>query len=226
VAPLGLKERILELIARESGFGDKGHIIAKMNSLVDPDVIRALYLASQAKVRIDLLVRGICCLQPGIPGQSENIRVTSTVDRFLEHARIFYFEAGGKHEVYLSSADWMPRNFVRRIEVMFPIDDKTLRERIMKEILGTQLADNVRARVLLSDGTYQRVVPAKDEPRVRSQERFVALARKRSQEIATPRAQEDIPSGGTVFLLANPVRARAPEPDLAQGRTPPPVLAS
>ena len=226
VAPLGLKERILELIARESGFGDKGHIIAKMNSLVDPDVIRALYLASQAKVRIDLLVRGICCLQPGIRGQSENIRVTSTVDRFLEHARIFYFEAGGKHEVYLSSADWMPRNFVRRIEVMFPIDDETLRERILKEILGTQLADNVRARVLLSDGTYQRVVPAKDAPRVRSQERFVALARKRSQEIATPRAQEDTPSGGTVFLLANPVRARAPEPDLAQGRTPPPVLVS
>jgi polyphosphate kinase len=226
VAPLGLKERILELIARESSFGDKGHIIAKMNSLVDPDVIRALYRASQASVRIDLLVRGICCLQPGIPGQSENIRVTSTVDRFLEHARIFYFDAGGKHEVYLSSADWMPRNFVRRIEVMFPIDDETLRARILKEILATQLADNVRARVLLPDGTYQRVAPDPNAPRVRSQESFVAKARTRSQEIATPRAREDTPSGGTVFLLANPVHARSPEPGLPSSRTPPPVLVS
>jgi len=232
VAPLGLKERVLELIERESTFGAKGHIIAKMNSLVDPDVIRALYRASQAKVHIDLLVRGICCLQPGIPGQSENIRVTSTVDRFLEHARIFYFEAGGKHEVYLSSADWMPRNFVRRIEVMFPIDDETLRARILKEILGTQLADNVRARVLLPDGTYQRVVPEKDAPRVRSQERFVAMAKKRSQEIAAPRAQHDTPLGRTVFVLANPVQARAPEPAPPpspappSSRTPPPVLVS
>jgi len=230
VAPLGLKERILELIARESSFGNKGHIIAKMNSLVDPDVIRALYQASRANVHIDLLVRGICCLQPGIAGQSENIRVLSTVDRFLEHARIFYFEAGGKHEVYLASADWMPRNFVRRIEVMFPIDDETLRERILKEILGTQLADNVRARMLQPDGSYVRVVAAKAEPRVRSQERFVALARKRSQEIATPRAQEDLPSGGTVFLLANPVRAKSSEPDSptsrTPSRTPPPVLVA
>ncbi len=226
VAPLGLKERILELIAREGTFGDKGHIIAKMNSLVDPDVIRALYRASQQSVRIDLLVRGICCLQPGIPGQSENIRVTSTVDRFLEHARIFYFEAGGKNEIYLSSADWMPRNFVRRIEVMFPIDDETLRARILKEILATQLADNVRARLLLRDGTYQRVVPDKDAPRVRSQESFVAMARKRTQELATPSAHEDTPSGGTVFVLAKPAHARSPEGALPSSRTPPPVLVS
>jgi len=196
-----------------------------MNSLVDPDVIRALYRASQASVRIDLLVRGICCLQPGIPGQSENIRVTSTVDRFLEHARIFYFEAGGKHEVYLSSADWMPRNFVRRIEVMFPIDDETLRARILKEILGTQLADNVRARLLLPDGTYQRVVPDKDAPRVRSQESFIAFARKHAQAIAIPRAQQDSPSGGTVFLLAKPVPTTSAGSALSN-RTPAPVLVS
>ncbi len=226
VAPLGLKERIIELIARESGFGAKGRIIAKMNALVDPDVIRALYRASQAKVRIDLLVRGICCLQPGIPGQSENIRVTSTVDRFLEHARIFFFEAGGKQEMYLSSADWMPRNFVRRVEVMFPIDDEVLRGRILNEILATQLADNVRARVLLPDGTYQRAVPDKDAPRVRSQERFIAIARKRAQEIAAPRAQEDAPSGGTVFTLAHPVAARPPGPEPVLGVTPTPVLVS
>jgi len=225
VAPLGLKERVLDLIEREIGFGGKGRIIAKMNSLVDPDVIRALYRASQANVRIDLLVRGICCLQPGIPGQSENIRVISTVDRFLEHARIFYFEADGKHEVYLSSADWMPRNFVRRIEVMFPIDDETLRARILKEILGTQLADNVRARLLLPDGTYQRVVPDKDAPRVRSQESFIALARKRAQAIAIPRAQQDPPSSGTIFLLAKPVPTSSPSA-APSSRTPPPVLVS
>ena len=227
VAPLGLKERILELIARESSFGSEGHIIAKMNSLVDPDVIRALYRASQAKVHIDLLVRGICCLQPGIPGQSENIRVTSTVDRFLEHARIFYFEAGGKREVYLSSADWMPRNFVRRIEVMFPIDDEILRGRILREILATQLTDNVRARLLLPDGTYRRVVPDKDAPLVRSQERFIAIARKRAQEIAvSPRGQEDTPLGGSVFLLGKPVRIRPQEAESQPGQTPSPILAS
>jgi polyphosphate kinase len=224
VAPLGLKERIIDLIAREGSFGRKGRIIAKMNSLVDPDVIRALYRASQANVRIDLLVRGICCLQPGIPGQSENIRVTSTVDRFLEHARIFFFDAGGKHETYLSSADWMPRNFVRRIEVMFPIDDEVLRERVLNEILATQLADNVRARELLSDGTYRRVVPAKDAPAVRSQNRFIAIARKRSQEIVAPLRQADAPSGGPVFLRANPVSAAPAEP--TPRRTPPPVLVS
>ncbi|HEX7501149.1 MAG TPA: hypothetical protein VF524_12725, partial [Polyangia bacterium] len=135
------------------------------------------------------------------------------------------FDAGGKHEVYLSSADWMPRNFVRRIEVMFPIDDETLRARILKEILATQLADNVRARVLLPDGTYLRVVPDKDTPRVRCQESFVTMARNRTQQIAaTPRAHEDTPSGGTVFLLAKP--ARSPEPTLASSRTPPPVLVS
>jgi polyphosphate kinase len=226
VAPLGLKERVIELIARETSYGDKGRIIAKMNSLVDPDVIRALYRASQAKVRIDLLVRGICCLQPGIPGQSENIGVISTVDRFLEHARIFYFCAGGLHETYLSSADWMPRNFVRRIEVMFPIDDETLRARILNEILATQLADNQRARELLPDGTYQRVVPNKDGQRMRSQERFVALARKRVQENVAPPTRRETPSGGTVFVLASPPIARPPQAEALLGRTPPPILVS
>jgi polyphosphate kinase len=225
VAPLGLKERVLDLIAREASFGAKGRIIAKMNALVDPDVIRALYRASQANVSIDLLVRGICCLQPGIPGQSDNIRVISTVDRFLEHARIFFFDAGGKHEIYLSSADWMPRNFVRRVEVMFPIDDETLRGRILKEILATQLSDNVRARVLLADGTYQRVVPGKETTHVRSQERFIALARKGAQGIAAPRAREDTPPGGTVYLRANLPCPRPAEPEPMAGRTPP-VLVS
>jgi polyphosphate kinase len=226
VAPLGLKERILDLIEREKGFGNKGRIIAKMNSLVDPDVILALYAASSAGVHIDLLVRGICCLQPGVLGQSENIRVTSIVDRFLEHARIFYFEAGGKREVYLSSADWMPRNFVRRVEVMFPIDDETLRAHILNEILAKQLADNVKARRLTSEGTYQRVAAAKDAPLVRSQEHFVKLA-SRSAHTASV-ARPPLPAGagsGTSFRLADSVaRVRPAEPPVV--RTPPPVLVS
>jgi polyphosphate kinase len=204
VAPLGLKERVLELIRREARFGQQGRILAKMNALVDPEVIRALYEASQAGVRIDLLVRGICCLQPGVPGQSENIRVTSVVDRFLEHARIFFFEAGGKQEVYLSSADWMPRNFVRRVEVMFPIDDSAMRDRVLSEILATQLADNVKARVLLPDGSYRRAGDGPEGVAVRSQEAFVALARRRSEAVAAPRPQEDIHSGGVLLTLPRP----------------------
>jgi polyphosphate kinase len=221
VAPLGLKERILELIARESGFGGKGRIIAKMNSVVDPDVIRALYQASQAGVQIDLLVRGICCLQPGVPGQSENIRVVSVVDRFLEHARIFFFEAGGKQEIYLSSADWMPRNFVRRIEVMFPIDDKAIRDRVLGEILATQLADNVKARALQADGSYQRVTPAKDAASVRSQEAFIALARKRAQAVAAPRPEAGGSPGGVVIALPKPADALL---KASPAVTPPPIL--
>jgi polyphosphate kinase len=228
VAPLGLKERVIDLIARETGFGGKGRIIAKMNSLVDSDVIRALYRASQAGVQIDLLVRGICCLQPGVQHQSENIRVTSTVDRFLEHARIFFFEAGGKREVYLSSADWMPRNFVRRVEVMFPIDDETIRKRILDEILGVQMADNTRARRLLPDGSYQRVAAEKAAPLVRSQEHFIALARKHAQEVPPPQAQTAAPSGAAMLKLggsASGATARI-EVKASLGHTPGPILVS
>src|SRR5258708_20534371 len=132
-------------IARQTG---KGRIIAKMNSLADSEVIRALYRASQAGVQIDLIVRGICCLRPGVPGVSERIRVISIVDRFLEHARIWFFEAGGKREIWLSSADWMPRNFIRRVEGAFPVEDPNLKARIPEELLGTQLLHNVQARHL------------------------------------------------------------------------------
>ena len=135
-----------------------------MNALVDAPVIEALYRASQAGVSIDLIVRGICCLRPGVPGVSDNIRVISIVDRFLEHARIFYFENGGKREVYLSSADWMPRNFQRRVEVMFPIEDEGLRDRVIDEILAIALADNVKARQLLSDGTLRAQAPRRAAP--------------------------------------------------------------
>jgi polyphosphate kinase len=181
VAPLGLQERIVSLIDRETALGPKGRIIAKMNALVDATVIKSLYRASQAGVQIDLIVRGICCLRPGVAGTSENIRVTSIVDRFLEHARIFYFENGGKREVYLSSADWMPRNFQRRVEVMFPVDDEALRDRVVGEILGIALKDNVKARRLLPDGTYERVRAEAGAPAVRSQYRFMELAREKAQ---------------------------------------------
>jgi polyphosphate kinase len=180
VAPLGLHERVLGLIEREAAYaraGRKARIIAKMNSLVDPDVILALYRASQAGVEIDLNVRGICCLRPGIPGVSDRIRVRSIVDRFLEHARIFVFEAGGAQEVYAGSADWMQRNFSRRVEVMFPIEEPSIKARVVEEILGIQAEDDAKARVLLSDGSYTRVAPPQGRPARRSQARFLQRAR-------------------------------------------------
>jgi polyphosphate kinase len=147
-----------------------------MNSLVDPKIIEALYQASQAGVKIDLIVRGICCLRPGLKGVSNNITVRSIVDRFLEHPRIFYFENACQPEVFVSSADWMPRNFFRRIEIAFPIEDGNLRERISSEILGRCLADNVKARILHSNGKWSRAtVPKSEKPR-RSQFEFVELA--------------------------------------------------
>jgi polyphosphate kinase len=159
VAPSDLKRRTIELIneqAQRAQEGKKSRIIAKLNSLVDRRTIEALYQASQAGVPIDLLIRGICCLRPGLPGISENIRVFSIVDRFLEHSRILVFGEGNKQQVFLSSADWMPRNFDRRVEVMFPIESEDLRRQIVDEIIPTYLGDNVRTRVLRADGTYAR----------------------------------------------------------------------
>jgi len=176
IAPLGLHERVLALIEREASYSRAGRparIVAKMNSLVDPEVILALYRASRAGVKIDLLVRGICCLRPGMPGVSENIRVRSTVDRLLEHARIFVFEAGGKTEVYCASADWMQRNFQRRIEVMFPIEDPVIKARIVDDVLATELADDTKARELGPDGQYTRLTGNS----VRAQSLFLERAR-------------------------------------------------
>ena len=192
VAPLSLKASVLELIERETATAQatgKGRIVAKMNSLADSDVIKALYRASQAGVQVELIIRGICCLRPGVPGVSERIRVTSIVDRFLEHTRIWFFEAGGKREVYLASADWMPRNFIRRVEIAFPVEDPSLRDRIVDEVLGTALGDNVKARVLRPDGTYERVQPGTNgtgTTPLRSQERYMALARRANQVAEAP----------------------------------------
>ena len=209
VAPLGLRERILDLIeaeAQNARMGRPARIVAKMNALSERDVIRALYRASQAGVQIDLIVRGVCGLRPGVPGVSDNIRVLSIIDRFLEHSRLFYFEADGKQEILVSSADWMNRNFQRRVELMFPVEDPALRARITGEILGTQLADNVRARELRRDGTYERIAPAPGETPLRSQHRFVELAR----------AQAEIPIADR-GLRIRPLMRLSPRAEAAQG---------
>jgi polyphosphate kinase len=159
VAPLNLAEKCISLIEREAEnarAGRPARIIAKNNSLLDDDIIRALYRASQAGVEIELLVRGICALRPGIRGISDRIRVRSIVGRFLEHSRIYYFENGGEPEVYLGSADWMPRNLHERVEVLFPLKNPLLRDRVIHEILAAFLADNVKTRFLQNDGRYLR----------------------------------------------------------------------
>ena len=145
-----------------------------MNSLADRALIDELYRASQAGVRIDLIVRGICCLRPGVPGLSDGIRVISIVDRYLEHARVFVFDNAGEPEYLLASSDWMPRNLDYRVETAFPILDHQLQRRL-RDILDTQLADTVKARLILPDGRSTRVMPG-DEPPLRSQERLYALA--------------------------------------------------
>ncbi|MFN9720316.1 MAG: polyphosphate kinase 1 [Planctomycetota bacterium] len=155
-APIGLREKILEMINVEkerARNGDKGHIMCKLNSLADPVMITALYEASQEGVEIDLSIRGICCLKPGIPGLSEHIRVTSIIDRFLEHARVLYFHHGGDERVFISSADWMPRNLDRRVELLVPVLDPNCKRRAIS-ILRTCLRDNLKGRVLTSDGSF------------------------------------------------------------------------
>ncbi|HLL75147.1 MAG TPA: phospholipase D-like domain-containing protein, partial [Pyrinomonadaceae bacterium] len=148
------------------------HIIAKCNSLTDVQLIHALYDAARAGVKIDLIVRGVCMLRPGVAGMSETITVRSVVGRFLEHSRIFYFANGGREEVYIGSADWMYRNLNRRVEVVTPVKDPKLREHLKETVLDTYLRDNVKARVLREDGSYGRVEPRPDEERVSSQEYF------------------------------------------------------
>lgn len=159
LAPLWLKDKFLYLIGREKKYAKEGRparIIAKMNSLCDRDIIAALYEASAAGVKIDLIVRGICCLKVGIPGVSENITVRSIVGNFLEHSRIFYFENDEHYEIYCGSADWMPRNLERRVEILFPVDKQELKEELL-HILQVQLADTAKAAVLKPDGTYEKV---------------------------------------------------------------------
>jgi polyphosphate kinase len=187
VAPTNLRERLERLIKREIEHqrqGERGHLIFKMNALVDKRMIRLLYEASQAGVQVDLLVRGICCLRPGIRGVSENIRVTSIVGRFLEHSRIYYFRnagnGNGSEEIYLGSADLMPRNLNRRVEVMFPVRDAKLIRHLHDDVLATYLADVVKARYMQPDGSYLRDANRGGEGAMNSQQwlidRAVALS--------------------------------------------------
>jgi polyphosphate kinase len=181
VAPLSLRRRLANLIDREIAWAQRGKeakLIFKMNALIDAPFIQHLYQASQAGVQIELLVRGVCGLRPGIPNLSDRIRVTSIVGRFLEHTRIYYFHNGGNPDIYLGSADLMPRNLDRRIETLFPIEDFALKQQLV-EILEIGLADNTSARLLLSDGSYSRVTPEKDQPLRDSQTEFMAWARSR-----------------------------------------------
>ena len=159
LAPLWLKDKCLYLInkERENALQKKpARIIAKVNSLCDSDIIEALYEASHAGVEIDLIVRGICSLRVGIPEISEHIRVRSIVGNFLEHSRIFYFQNAGKEKIFMGSADWMPRNLERRVEIMFPVEEEALKQKVM-HLLQVQLDDTMKARVLKADGTYERI---------------------------------------------------------------------
>jgi polyphosphate kinase len=180
VAPINLRSRLEELICNEVEHqknGEQGYIILKINHVVDKEMIATLYQASQAGVKIDMIVRGMCSLKPGIKGLSENIRVISVVGRFLEHSRVYYFRNGGKERMYMGSADIMPRNLNERVEVLFPVQDPKLVRYVRDEILATYLKDNVKARLMLPDGTSLRLTP-NGAPEINTQETFINLARR------------------------------------------------
>ncbi|MFM7033976.1 MAG: polyphosphate kinase 1 [Planctomycetia bacterium] len=215
VAPNDLHRRTIELIdeqAERARAGRPARIFVKLNSLVDHRVIEALYRASRAGVPIDIVARGICCLRPGVPGLSETIRVTSIVDRFLEHSRIYVFGAGEDAKVFLSSADWMPRNFFRRVEVMYPILATDLRSRILDEIVPTYLADNVRARRLDADGVFHLPQPAAGAPLHRCQVEFLERSARQ------PEAAVGLPSGGTSDEMSKQPGRRRTAMTAARGR--------
>ena len=176
VAPVNLREKMTELIDREirnSQEGKPAHIVAKINRLADKQIIEKLYEASQAGVKIDLIVRGICMLRPGVGGLSDNITVRNIVGRFLEHSRVFYFANGGEEEVYIGSADWMSRNLKHRVEVITPVSDPALKRYLHHELLGAYLRDNVKAHELQPDGSYAPVVRTAGEKPFASQNFFI-----------------------------------------------------
>jgi polyphosphate kinase len=214
VAPLTLAESFIRIIARETEHAKAGRsarIIAKMNSLLELSVIDALYAASKAGVQIDLIVRGICALRPGLKGISENIRVRSIVGRFLEHSRIFYFANGGDEEFYCGSADWMPRNLFERCEVVFPIKDTQLRARLHNEILAAYLTDTVKTRVLLGDGKYVRAretSTGKSLPSFSSQNFFMQVAEGKATADDIPKAPEPTEVTAKAALRKSPARKK------------------
>ena len=186
VAPFDMHSRLIQCIERErdnARAGKPARIVAKLNALVDQEMIEKLYEASCSNVTIDLIVRGICCLRPKIPDLSENIRVISIVGRFLEHSRMYYFENAGDPVVYLSSADWMPRNFYRRIEVAFPVETPALRDQVTNDVIPTFLHDRVKSRELQPDGTYRRLQPEGPEPSRQAQWQFREVSRERAKKL-------------------------------------------
>ena len=209
VAPFELHARLLKLIERESENARRGlpaRIIAKLNSLAEPQTIQALYRASQAGVKIELIVRGLCCLRPGLKGLSQNITVRSIVDRFLEHSRVYYFENACQPQVFISSADWLPRNFFRRIELAIPIEDGVLRERLINEVLAVSLGDNTQARFLQANGEYRRATPGRGEKARRSQLEFISLAG--AEDGAHRKPVDGQPKFPRVKLAPSPFAAR------------------
>jgi polyphosphate kinase len=223
VAPLTLAERFIRLIHREmehAAAGRPARIVAKMNSLLEQSVVEALYAAAHAGVEIDLIVRGICSLRPGVKNLSERIRVRSIVGRFLEHSRLFYFLNGGDEEIYCGSADWMPRNLFERCEVVFPLRDPQIKARVRDEILGAQLADTVKARMLRTDGSYVRLrEPGRDGkvPAFNSQEFFIAGAEGRAGITDIPRMQVTTPKPRAASRAS---RSRTSNSRASQNRAP------
>jgi polyphosphate kinase len=196
VAPFDLHTRMLALIDREAGHARKGlpaRLIAKMNSLEEPLIIAALYRASQAGVKIDLIVRGVCCLRPQVPRLSENITVRAIVDRFVEHSRVYHFENACQPEVWISSADWTPNHFFRRIEVAFPVEDGNLGERVRAGVLEPLLRDNVKARFLQADGSYLRPSPPRGAIRHRSQSELLQAVEPRPGFLPATQAKTACP---------------------------------
>ena len=201
VAPIWMKDRFLKMIEREAEHAKKGMpgmIVAKMNSLCDPKIIAALYHASSCGVQIYLLIRGICCLRVGIPGVSENIHVRSIVGNFLEHSRIFYFKNGESDEIYMGSADWMPRNLDRRVEIVFPVEDERIKDEI-KHVLDLEFRDNVKAHILQPDGTYEKT-DRRGKVQINSQMEFCREATEKARALKKKEKHEN----SRVFIPAEP----------------------
>jgi polyphosphate kinase len=216
VAPSKMQAYFIDRIDREAAHklvGKPARIVVKLNGLLEPAVVQALYRASIAGVPIDIVCRGICALRPGMPDLSSTIRVTSVVDRFLEHSRIFYFENEGNSEVYIGSADWMDRNLSRRVEVVFPIEQPDLKARLIDEILMTSVHDTVKARELQPDGSYRRVMPRDGQPLLRSQQRFL--------DLAADAAQFAMTASGTMPVLTSPQTLSKPKPKKPTRRSSP-----